>query len=152
MHKIQSDILARVEVVALIKNVATRTSSFNTDSVVVLVELDSERSVHMALKRSGRLKGSGLYLRADRTLEERKRDRELRSDGQIIPPGSRRSAATGRSEYSQEEIQGSYGDAKPAGSGKRTTVPSPPTGCEGCSTVWKLATCTSSMLSNGKRG
>ena len=53
----QSEILARVEVAALIKNVATRTSSFNTDSVVVLVELDSERSVHMALKRSGRLKG-----------------------------------------------------------------------------------------------
>ena len=104
MHKIQSDILARVKVVALIKNVATRTSSFNTDSVVVLVELDSERSVHLALKRSGRLKGSGLYLRADRSLEERKRDRELRSDGHIIPPGSRRSAATGRSEYSQEEI------------------------------------------------
>ena len=54
----------------------------------------------MALKRSGRLKGSGLYLRGHRS----KRDRELRSDGHIIPPESRRSAATGRSEYSQEEI------------------------------------------------
>ena len=48
MHKIQSDILARVEVVALIKNVATRTSSFNTNSVVVLVELTA-REVYIWL-------------------------------------------------------------------------------------------------------
>ena len=77
MHKIQSDVMARVEVVALIKKVAMRTSSFNTNSVVVLVELDSERSAHMALKRSGRLKGSGLYLR--QVARGRKRDRELRT-------------------------------------------------------------------------
>jgi len=105
-RKIQSDILNRVEVVAQIKNVATRTPRFSTNnSVVVLVELDSESSVHMALRRSGRLKGSGLYLRADRSLEERKRDREQRLDGQIIPPGSRRDVATGRFEYSQEEVR-----------------------------------------------
>jgi len=116
-RRIQRDILGRVEVAAQIKHVTTKRSNNNynnynnnnnnnnnNSNVVVLVELDSEKHVNIVLSRSARLKGSGLYVRADRSPEERQRDWEQKRSGQVIPPGSRRNVVD-RPQYTQEDIQ-----------------------------------------------